>query len=71
MPKRLITDTAVYIMNPYRQTGTPNKLEHHPTGHDLAMISPYERYPEKSISAIAMMRIILSATIFFIEEITE
>ena len=32
------------------------------------MISPYERYPEKSIPAIAMIKMTLSAMIFFIVE---
>jgi len=55
----------VYMVNPYRQTGTPSKLEHPPTGQDFAMTSQKERYPEKSIPAMAMMRMILSAIIFF------
>lgn len=66
MAIRLITKTTVYMMNPYRQTGTPNRLEHPPTGQAFAMSSPYERYPEKSMPAMAMMRMVLSATIFFI-----
>lgn len=44
----------------------PNKFEHPPTGQDLAMISPYERYPENSMPAMAIIRMILSARNFFI-----
>lgn len=66
IPSKLITNTIVYMIKPYKQTGTPKRLEHPPTGQDWAMISPYERYPEKSIPAIAMIKMTLSAIIFFI-----
>jgi len=56
----------VYIVNPYKHTGIQNKLEHQPIGQDFAMTSPYERYPEKSIPAIAIINITLKATSFFI-----
>gem|GEM_PF-1863803 len=61
-----IMKTIVYIVNPYKHTGTPSKLEHPPIGQAFVMTSPYERYPENIMPAIAMIRMILNAIIFFI-----